>query len=83
MVSEEEFLLWKEHPITRWVLTAANRAAALQREAWIAKSWEQGEASPLALSELRTRADAYSALDETTYEGWRAMHDEHPAHPAA
>lgn len=33
-------------------------------------SWEGNSPDPLALAELRSRADAYAAIHETTYERW-------------
>lgn len=68
--SEEEFIAWKEQPITRWVLGQCAKAAAENRQSWIDASWGAGNAEPLLLTELKTRADAYLALEQTTYEGW-------------
>lgn len=63
--SEDEFTAWTEHPITRYVAAAWLTAANAQREAWTGSSWATGEADPMALKELRTRADAYMAFLET------------------
>jgi len=41
------------------VLDCYRRMADEQREAWIALSWDAGDANPDLLIELRTRADAY------------------------
>lgn len=75
MISEDEFLLWREHPVTQWVLAAVVAGAEAQRAEWHRLSWEAGQADPLTLIELRTRADAYMALDETTYAQWRALNE--------
>lgn len=74
--SEEEFITWRENPITRWILGACAKAAAENRQAWIEASWSAGNADPLLLVELKSRADAYLALEQTAYEGWLATHGE-------
>lgn len=61
----EDFAAWCEHPVTRFVAAAFLSAAKKQQEAWIAGSWLTGEAPPMLLNELRTRADAYNAFLET------------------
>lgn len=44
---------------------------------WLSISWDNGQANPGALTELRTRADTYRAITETTYDGYcDAMGDE-------
>lgn len=56
--------------MTAWVRAILKDAAAAHKDEWDKVSWEGGEADPLLLRELRTRADAYMAIEETTYEGW-------------
>lgn len=63
-------MAWKTHPVTQWVMSAASTAADQQREHWMLTSWDGGEASLSLLQELRVRADAYRAIEETTYERW-------------
>lgn len=69
-MSEEDFLAWREHPVTQWVFAAARKAAELQEIAWNEASWGDGKCDPMMLNELRTRADAYRALEETSFEDW-------------
>lgn len=45
-------------------------SATLHEEEWRKVSWEGGEADPRLLIELRTRSDAYLAIEEATYEGF-------------
>ena len=73
--SEEEFDAWRDNPITRWVMRAALKAAEANREAWISASWDNGEADPALLGEYRTRADAYRALSETSYDKWLELNE--------
>lgn len=65
--------------MTQWVFRAVSRAAELQKDEWLRLSWGQGEADPLLLCELRTRADAYLGLRETGYERWCELNGEDPA----
>jgi hypothetical protein len=83
--TEEEFAAWAEQPVTRFVAQAFALGAEIQRQAWLAASWANGEADPLKLMELRTRADAYRAFLETTWadylktvnpEAWSKYQDE-------
>lgn len=67
-MTRDDFEAWAESPVTQWVFRAVRNAAQLQKEDWDRRSWENGEADPLALVELRARADAYSAIAETPYE---------------
>lgn len=74
-ITEDDFLAWRDHPVTRWVMSAAQGAADAQKAEWDRLSWVAGNADPLTLIELRTRADAYSALFENTYAQWSEMHE--------
>lgn len=56
--------------MTKWVRGILSGAAQQHKAEWDKVSWEGGEASPLTLLELRTRADAYMAIEETSYEQW-------------
>ena len=62
--SPDEFDAWCEHPVTRFVAAGYLAAAEAQRDAWATMSWSSGHADPVALNELRTRADAYLAFLE-------------------
>lgn len=66
-ITEEEFAAWRDEPVTQRILGTLSAMADAQREGWMASSWEGGNADPLLLTELRTRADAYQALSEGSY----------------
>lgn len=76
--TKDEFLLWQDNPITRWVVQAVKAHSQMQKDAWLSASWSKGECDSLLLTELRTRSDAYAALHETTYEGWCELHGVDP-----
>lgn len=69
-VTAEEYQGWLEHPVSQWVLAALAKGSEAQKAHWTQMSWEQGTADPLLLNELRTRADAYRAISEASYEDW-------------
>lgn len=56
--------------MTQWVLEVLRESANSHKAEWDRVSWEGGKSDPLLLCELRTRADAYRAIEETAYEGW-------------
>lgn len=66
-VSDEEFIAWRDDPVTGGVLEAFGLMAEAQKQAWLAASWEGGAVDPILLAELRTRAEAYSAIAECSY----------------
>jgi hypothetical protein len=68
--SRDDFARWLEDPVTRWVQAAHAKLADDNKAEWIRASWENGAASEAFLRELRTRADAYLAITQTTYEGY-------------
>ena len=72
----EDFAVWCEHPVTRFVAAAMQAAAIKQKAAWVDASWGSGQASELWLSTLRARADAYMAFLETGLEEYaRALEE--------
>jgi hypothetical protein len=70
--SEEEFEAWRDQPVTQFVLEAYRRMAEAQKLAWIEGSWEAGDANPIMLVELRTRADAYQSMSECVLDDFAA-----------
>ena len=77
--TKEGFLTWRDNPVTQWAFRALQAAAEAQRQGWTKASWEEANPDPLLLTELRTRADAYLALEETEYDAFCAMNDQDPA----
>lgn len=74
-----EFLAWKEHPVSLWVFKALQESSDRQKAQWEAQSWGEGTANPLLLLELRTRADAYEAVEATEYDAFCVMNGHDPA----
>jgi len=79
-MDREEFQAWVESPVTQWVLRATERAAQLQEAAWAQCLWEvKPDTDLVALrNEFRTRADAYRALGQASYEDWCSLLGEEP-----
>lgn len=76
--SRDDFARWLQDPVTRFVMAAHRKTAEDNRAAWISQSWDNGQANPLTLLELRTRADAYLAITDTPYEGYCEALGEEP-----
>ncbi len=70
MITSDDFARWRDDNVTQFVFAAVAAGAKQQQDAWLETSWGMGTAKPELLRELRTRADAYYALIDTTYEGW-------------
>jgi hypothetical protein len=78
----EDFARWREDPMTRRVFQALRIAAMEQHSAWEDASWGgqvvRGDDLERLLRELRTRADAYQALEALTFEqlaNWLGIED--------
>ena len=83
--SREDFDRWREDFVTGWVFAALRKGAADQQEQWHNASWVSGAANPAndvktmsLLRELRTRADAYQAMEEASYEAFCEMNGDDP-----
>lgn len=70
--SREEFARWREDLVTQFVMAALRRNADECKEAWLAESWEAGNANQRVLDAYRERSDAllgftaeYEAFCET------------------
>lgn len=77
--SRDDFARWRDDHVTRWVFRGLEAEAANQKAEWDGISWGNGKANQAALDELRTRADAYRAMAETTYEGFCEVLGETPS----
>lgn len=56
MITAEEFEAWKANPITEMVLNHVAGQVEACRTAWMAASWDGGEADPVRLMVLKERA---------------------------
>lgn len=79
-MTNEDFERWRDDAVTRWVFAAIEKAAEENKQTWLEASWNNGNANPAALNELRTRADAYRALIDTSFEGWCETLGEEPVY---
>lgn len=83
--SREEFAAWRSEPITGFAFAALRAAHRAQKEQWDEASWNGGLAEQETLIMLRTRADAYAALEEADYEAfcqWAGVEPEKEAKDA-
>jgi hypothetical protein len=83
--SPEDFDRWRDDFVTRWVFKALETAATAQQDQWNAISWDAGVKNPASerqmfdtLRELRTRADAYRAVQASDYSTFCDWNNEEP-----
>jgi hypothetical protein len=74
----EEFDLWSQHPVTRWVAKAYAIAIDAHIAAWSDLLGQKKTPEELAQAqvEYRTRADAYNAFLQTTHADYLRRIDE-------
>lgn len=75
-IKMEDYLRWRDNAVTQWIFAAFEKAALMQSDAWMERSWGAGTADPVELVELRTRADAYRSIFETPFEQLQLMNGE-------
>jgi hypothetical protein len=76
--SREEWAAWRDDPTTLFVMAAMRGVAEAQKRSWDSIAWHGGKADPIALTEFRTRADAYESIESATYENMCAWADVDP-----
>jgi hypothetical protein len=67
-ITAEEFAAWLADPVTEVVIKAHADMAEQLKQGWLDATWLTGTADPLLLIQLKTRADAYLAIAECSYE---------------
>lgn len=75
MIKAEDFQDWLDSPVTRWVLEAHKDFAGRLAQEWFDMSWNGGTADEKALIERKSRADAYLAIAEMTFERMTELDD--------
>lgn len=83
MSLRDDFVRWRDDPMTRMVMQALDAAETEQKRQWDKASWEGGVARApeleLMLLELRTRADAYRSLQDLglgDLQAWLGLEEE-------
>lgn len=69
-MTEDDFLAWREHPVTKWVFNAVEIFAEEQKAEWLRASWGTATVDEKVLLVLHTRADAYRSLIESSFADW-------------
>jgi len=66
---EDEFITWREHPISRFVFdTVLRHGTEEAKEYWIKQAWESGNLSPVFHMECKARAALADQLRTLNYE---------------
>lgn len=76
-MTEEDFIAWREHPVTQWFMAAFRNSAEICEREWKDVSWTSGIADQAALNELRAKAVTFAAVHEATFDDIQARQDEH------
>lgn len=73
----DEFEMWTQHPVTRWVAKAYGAGVDANVLAWadLLSQTKTAEELMLARIELQTRSDAYAAFLQTTYADYLKTND--------
>ena len=76
-MTEEDFLAWREQPMTKWFMAAYRNTANLIQREWKDGSWFTGTADQQTLDALKAKHAAYSSVFEADFYDIEARQDEH------
>lgn len=76
-MTEEDFLAWREHPVSQWFFRAHEVSAALCERAWKEASWDSGVADQAALSVLKAKYEVFRGVVDADFSDIEARQDEH------
>lgn len=76
-MTEEDYLAWREQPMTQWFMAAFKNTASVCEHEWKDGSWASGEADQGALDMLKAKHAAYSSVFEADFSDIEARQDEH------
>jgi hypothetical protein len=79
MIDRESFEEWLAHPVTEHVLKRVGELAEQNKQKWIDESWGAGRCDPMALIDLKARAEAAKDLSEIE---WSDIDDEPERNPS-
>lgn len=68
MLEPEDYLTWRDHPMTQRVFAAMRAYAENRRDLWLRMSWEGEDPDPLRLHELRGQAGAVELFLNASYD---------------
>lgn len=68
MISEEDLIEWREHPVTLEVFKALEVIKTRAKDRWLTASWEQGVTDVGLLCDLRAREQIASDIQNISYE---------------
>lgn len=75
-MTRDEFEMWQQDPVTRWVMAGITNAQAQEKAEWDRVSWGNGVADQHVLAVLRTRSDALGELIDNDFETWSQWNGE-------
>lgn len=75
-ISQQDFDLWRDSPVTEAVFDFLRQNAEVAKQNWLLASWEGGNNSPELLADLRARAAALRQVTELEFENISREEDE-------
>ena len=63
----DDFLVWKESPLTKYVFAYLKEQEEALLTQWIARSWHGGKCDPVELARWSARAEALKRVRELDY----------------
>lgn len=82
-MTEEDYLAWREHPVTKWVMEAFDLSARKCRDQWLQISWDgvnpegMPKTSEAVHRELFAKAVTYQSMSEAEFADIEARHNEY------
>ena len=74
-MTEEDFLNWREHPVTQAVFAELEASIVRNRAEFERSIWEFNHVNINALNELKAREAAWRDVIDNRYENWKGNED--------
>lgn len=67
-ITEEDYIEWKQHPVTEALFTVMNKEIVNMKEEWSEASFKNNNNDPELLSNLRAKTQAYMEIMGAEFE---------------
>lgn len=67
-IEADDWETWKANRVTEAVFKMFEEQARKAKAAWVETSWDSGQANPVTLASLRSRAEVFEQLQQMTKE---------------
>lgn len=66
-LTEDEFISWKHHPVTKVIMDVLSAHISEIKETWLNESWNSGKADQVRLAELKGRSKGIEEIVSLGY----------------